>query len=85
MLEEIVGHLAVMRIPGEVEERASPDKMFWALVMLDIAFVADLYEFSGHFSTSEDFFCYSRNLLCVGALSSKINNCCGYGDCYSFC
>ena len=53
--------------------------------MLDIAFVADLYEFSGHFSTSEDFFCYSRNLLCVGALTSKINNCCGYGDCYSFC
>ena len=28
VLEEIVGHLAVMRIPGEVEERASPDKMF---------------------------------------------------------
>ena len=42
-MEETVGHLAVMGIPYEVEENASPEKIFWALVLLDMAFVADLY------------------------------------------
>ena len=54
--------------------------------MLDIAFVADLYEFSGHFSTSEDLFLlFKKSRFCIGVLSSKINNCCGCGDWYSFC
>ena len=51
-----------MRILCQVEERTSPDKMFWALVFIDIAFVADLYELTGNFSTSEDFlFVYKKS------------------------